>query len=372
MKKEKIYDLLLTTLLTLRIFGVKKTLMRILQHLQRLRHPLLYPMITANGELTEISDFYKTNADKLSTDYIEFVCPFWRGDVLIALQVAFTAAAHGRKIRIHVSKGIFPWVQDFPYADYIKAEPVEIGVPYITEKTAGLYEAIKKVSSREDFSGLLVCPLPMKSLPDMEIDLVQFMLMTLGLPADTPLVAIRPYELDDTDLTEYLGQFPAHDVVLLHPYGGWETKSMTEEVVRTIYDVAHSKDLKIVQIGGSADKRFEFFDGYLMKNLSLKNWHGIFKKSKALIGVDSWTAHFASIAGLNHAVVYGCTESKYIESSRHYKNQNGSFIAFEPNCNNYPCFSTICKYNKNNCAKMSIDTNVLSVWLDSLTTNQDD
>lgn len=353
-------------ILNLKNRGIKKTLKKIRNRLNQKIHPLKYPMLTLDEELVEISNFHKKNAKKFSSTSVEFVCPFWRGDVLLALQVACTAALYGKKIRLHVSKDIFPWIQDFPYNEYIEIESLDIKIPDIRDKTKNLNKAIQLVVAKTDFSGLLVCPLPIRSLTDMKIDLVQFMLLSVGLPIETQLLNIKPLEKYNIDYTEYFGAVSPENVVLLHPNGGWKTKSMTYNLVKQISDIVHSKNLRIFQIGGSNDKKFEFLDGFIMRNLSLKIWKKLFTETKAIIGVDSWSAHFASIVNANQAVVMGCTSSKYVSSKRHYKKQQGNFIVFESDCENEACFSTNCKYSGENCSGMKIDSKKLSSWLSDI------
>lgn len=300
--------------------------------------------------------------------WIELVCPFWRGDVLIIFEIAMTAAIkYNKKIRLHVSKDICEWLSDFPYKETIEILPIDIRIPNILERSIYLKLAIEKVASREDSSGLIICPHPTRSVRKMGMDLAEAMLFKLGLPIYTTIINVKPTLKNDlhsfVSLQEHI---LLEKSILLHPNGGWKTKSMNQKLIRKISEIAHKKGFFLLQIGGANDFKSDFVDGYAMGDFPLSIWHALFVSTKALIGVDSWTSHFAPIVNANQVVVFGSTTDEDVASKRHYENQDGQYLAFDSNCSDRACFKNVCEQGRLGCPKMTVDENAISSFLDEL------
>lgn len=325
------------------------------------------PNLSLSNENIDLSDMSRIG--KPWRDWIEFVCPFHRGDVLVGIQIAYTAVLMGKKIRMHVSKDIYEWIQSFPYKQYFDVCPVDVPIPNAIEAESVLEKAIALVANREDSSGRVVSVRPKRDLDKMGLDLVEFILEELELPIDTKLENLKPISCgNDTDmiLNDFFNNLDS--VVLLHPYGGWSLKSMPESIIKKIADTVHESGYKLIQIGGSNDKKAAYVDGYLLENISLSSWQKVFLGAKAIIGVDSWSSHFGAIINANQVVVYGSTSSRDVESKRHFVDQGGRYLKFETECADVPCHKMECKYakvnrNKKYCNGMSVDKKKLMSFL---------
>ena len=137
---------------------------------------------------------------------------------------------------------------------------------------------------------------------------------------------------------------------------------MTDGIIKQISELVHKQELLLVQIGG-ADKKSPYVDGYILENLSASLWTGLFKGAKAVIGVDSWTAHFASIVGANQAILYGSTRAKEVESKRHFKDSSGAFLRLDSSCPAAPCNSLVCKFGSPHCRGMRANKKRLEAFL---------
>jgi len=72
-------------------------------------------------------------------------------------------------------------------------------------------------------------------------------------------------------------------------------KSIPGHLLPELAGFVHNAGFKLVQIGGAADPQVDGCDGAILHNFLPSQWREIFALGRALIGVDSWTAHFASI-----------------------------------------------------------------------------
>lgn len=326
--------------------------------------PFYNPVLSLSNEDVNLADFQRQG--KPWRDWMEFVCPFHRGDVLVGLQVACTAAAQGKKIRMHVSKDIYSWLEPFPYKQYIRLEPIDIGIPKAEETSVFMQQALHKVALREDSSCHIVCSHPKRALCSMGVDLVENMLENFGLPITTELLNVMP-DATGVDIAPILPKGVSVDnYILLHPNGGWQLKSLSPEIVKQISNVVHKKGCRLVQIGGDADRKMEFVDGYILKNLNMREWTALFTNAKAVIGVDSWTAHFGSIVNANQVIIYGSTASRDVESKRHFKNHKAAYLKFESLCDSVPCNAYECREGGTLCKKMFMDVERLSEFLGTI------
>lgn len=325
--------------------------------------PFYSPHLSLDNEDVTIADYSRVG--KPWRDWIEFVCPFHRGDVLIGLQVACTAAVHGKRIRMHVSKDVYEWLKAFPYERYIEIEPIDVPIPKAADTEYYNQQAKEKVALREDSSGYIVSAHPKRDLDKMGIDNVEFMLEQLGLPIDTKLINLLPVDIDEVDRAQYL-TIELDKTVLIHPYGGWSLKSMSDSIVKEVAGIVHASGYRLIQIGGASDEKITCADGYLLENMSLSEWKYVFQNAKAVIGVDSWTSHFGAIVNANQVIIFGSTSSRDVESKRHFEEQGGQYIKFESDCDETPCHSLQCKFGDSHCIGMGIDKKRLLDYLNEL------
>ena len=283
----------------------------------------------------------------------------------MGLQVACTAAQKGIPVRMHVSKDLIHWLDDFAYGDDITLETIDIGIPKAEVTESYFAEAVRKVASREDFSGYLACSHPSKSLDELGIDLTENMLAQFGLPPDTQLRTVIVKDISEDRKNEIAAKLPAPmtQTVLLHPNGGWSLKSMSPETIKKTVGIVHALGFHVLQIGGPSDAPVEDADGYLLENLSLKDWAYLFRNSCALIGVDSWTAHFASIVHANQCIVYGSTAHKDVGSKPHFVDQTGKCLIMPSACEYVPCNSVSCRHGCRYCKGMTICADVIGSLL---------
>ena len=325
--------------------------------------PFYSPILSLTNEDGDLSDCPRVG--KPWRDWIEFVCPFHRGDVLLGLQVACTAAKYGIRVRMHVSKELINWLESFDYGDGIILEPIDIGIPTAEQTSAFWREAMDKVALREDSSCRIVCSYPVRDLSEMGIDLTENMLRQFGLPIDTKLVNVSVKHCSaerEKALGKMLG-YPSQKTVLLHPYGGWSLKSMSPEIVGKVVQMCHKAGYQVVQIGGEKDPEAAEADGKLLENLSLSDWAFLFKSVHAVIGVDSWTAHFASIVNATQAIIYGSTDHRDVGSKRHFENSTRKCVVIPSLCTHVPCNFLTCRYGGKSCKGMNVDDKLNEVLL---------
>lgn len=329
-----------------------------------LEDPYYSPVLSLTNEEGNLAD--RPRVGKPWRDQIEFVCPFHRGDVLVGLQVACTAAKHGLKVRMHVSRELVSWLNDFEYGDSVTIEPIDIDIPTAEQTDQFLREATDKVALREDSSCRILCSHPVRNLEDMGIDLAENMLRQFGLPIDTKLINVgvkRCAAEREAQLREMVVH-PLEKTVLLHPYGGWQLKSMSPEIVKKTVKICHDAGYKVVQIGGAADAKTDGADGALLMDLPLSAWAFLFRSARAVIGVDSWTAHFASILDVDQAIVYGPTDHRDVGSKRHFLNSSGRCVVIPSHCELVPCNSLVCRRGSAFCVGMDIDDKLKEILED--------
>ena len=146
---------------------------------------------------------------------IEFVCPFHRGDVLIGLMVAYTASMHGKKLRMHVSKNIIPWINDFHLP--FDVLPIDIDIPPAKDTYPQFRKAMDNVSRRNDSSGYIIGSHPQFDFDFLGVDIVENMLNEFNLSIKTPLEQVLPEikDISQDDIALIKGK-----TAILHPYAG--------------------------------------------------------------------------------------------------------------------------------------------------------
>ena len=298
-----------------------------------------------------------------SGEMVEFVCPFHRGDVLLGLCAACTAAKQGIHVRMHVSQELIGWLEDFKLYEGVTLEPINIGIPCAEQTRLYLCRALKTVWRRKDVSGHIICSHPVCALEELGISLAEYLLQMLGLPAGMKLtcVPLRPCaKAEEQTLREKVG-YELQEVVLLHPAAGWALKSMPPEIIRQIIGLCHAKNYRVVQIGGSGDPVAEDVDGMLLENLTLREWGYLFRSVRAVVGVDSWTAHFAAMVHADQAILYGSTSDRYVGSKRYFEDRAGKCVTIPSLCEKAPCNLLNCESGYKYCRGMNIADSINEV-----------
>lgn len=300
---------------------------------------------------------------KPSGETVEFVCPFHRGDVLLGLCAACTAAKRGIRVRMHVSQELIGWLKDFKLVEGVALEPINIGIPHAEQTGLFLCRALEAVRQRKDIAGHIVCSHPVRSLEEVGVSLAEYMLQALGLPSGMKLTCAPLCPCSETekqDLREKV-EYELQGTVLLHPTAGWELKSMSPEIIRQIIGLCHARNCQVVQIGGGGDPVAEGVDGMLLENLALREWGYLFRSVRAVIGVDSWTAHFAAMLHANQAILYGSTSDQYVGSKRYFEEGEGKCVTISSLCEKAPCNLLNCESGYKYCRGMNITDSINEV-----------
>jgi GT2 family glycosyltransferase len=276
-------------------------------------------------------------------DVIEFVCPFHRGDVIIGLQVANALVQTGKALRFHVAAGLLSWAGDFePEFELVG---LDLEVPSAERTSLEFWRGLIQVIARSDSSPSIVLSHPERSLDELRKNLVGSMMEAAGLQPFDMLepMAPKPSLQQVTAGQEALEAF-AGPLVLLHASGGWELKTIPDDLVSRLVALAHEEGYKVVQIGGPTDPPIEACDGHILAALNPGEWSVLFRGAKALMGVDSWSAHLAEILDLPQLTLYGSTQPEHV-SSHGYFPSSSSKLVFPPQVDCSPCNSTVCLIN---------------------------
>jgi hypothetical protein len=298
------------------------------------------------------------------SDRIELVCPFHRGDVILAVQVAAYAAAQGKKIRLHIAGPLVAWAKDF--CPDLDIESVPVPVASAEDTYPQLLASYQYVSQRADASPTLKRCHPTRGLSNTGQNLVEYMLEEVGLPKDTRLPNVRPRATaDQRQRADEIINRIGHDVVFVHPFGGWDLKSIPSHIMAELAEEIHKAGLKIVQIGGVADRRVELCDDAILENFMPSQWTEILTRGRALLCVDSWTAHFGAILDIPQICVYGSTHPKHVNTKKWFVEQSSRCLILGPIVNCSPCNSLTCLAfpERNYCTGYSVDHRALSVFL---------
>jgi GT2 family glycosyltransferase/tetratricopeptide (TPR) repeat protein/SAM-dependent methyltransferase len=295
---------------------------------------------------------------------IEFICPFHRGDVLIGIQVAALAGRLGRKIRFHVAQDLMSWVQDF--APDFAVEALPIPVPHADSTAPALCQAYMHVVRRLDASPRIARSHPQRGLDATERNLVETMLEAVGLPRHTRIDNFRPQSKRNAMAKDLLAPY-GENVILLHASGGWQLKTIPGAVLDKLAAQIHRHGFKLIQIGGPNDEKLQQCDGWVTQNLSPAAWAPIFREAKALIGVDSWSAHFASILDIPQITLYGSTHPRHVNSKRFFAEQTQPSLVLGPAVDCSPCNSLKClRAPVDHCIGFAFDPQILGRFLDAL------
>lgn len=299
---------------------------------------------------------------------LELVCPFHRGDVILAVQVAAYAVAVGKNIRLHVAEPLVGWAKEF--CPELDIQSIPVPVASAEDTYPQLLRAYRYVSQRDDASPRLARCHPTRGLSETGQNLVEYMLEEVGLPKDAVLPNIRPRTTpEQSQHAEQLMRSFGGNVVFVHPFGGWGLKSIPIHIMADLADEIHKAGLKLVQIGGAGDRRMEHCDGAILENFMPSQWREILARGRALLGVDSWTAHFGAILDIPQICIYGSTHPKHVNTKRWFKEQASRCLVLEPIVNCSPCNSLTCLAfpERKYCTGYAVDRTSLRLFLSNET-----
>lgn len=274
-------------------------------------------------------------------DRIELVCPFHRGDVILAVQVAAHAQSLGKKIRLHVATQLVDWAKEF--CPDLDVEPIPVPVASAEQTYPQLLASFRYVTQRKDAAPSLARCHPTRGLSLTGQNLIEYMLEEVGLPTDTKVPNARPRATAEQERVaeQIVSQFGG-EVVFVHPFGGWGLKSIPEHIMVKVAAELHEAGVKLVQIGGAADRRMEHCDGAILENFMPSQWCAILAHGRALLGVDSWTAHFGAILDIPQICLYGSTHPKHVNTKKWFVEQSNPCLILGPVVNCSPCNSLTC------------------------------
>jgi hypothetical protein len=297
-------------------------------------------------------------------ELIDIVCPFHRGDMILAVQVAAYAALTGKKIRLHVAEPLVSWAKEFGADIDIESVPVPVAAAQDTYRV--LLDSYQFVATRPDCVSRIARCHPCRSLSDTGRNLVEYMLEQVGLPLDTRLPNLAPSSTAEQrrvahDLVEAFGG----EVVFVHPLGGWHLKTLPPEIMAALAEETRRAGLKLIQIGAANDRRVEHTDGAILKDFMPSHWKEILALGRALICVDSWMAHFAAILDMPQVSLYGSTHPIHVSSKRWFRNQVSPCLTLGPAVNCSPCNSLTCiAYpDRDYCTGYTVDRLALRAFL---------
>lgn len=328
-----------------------------------LKHdPFYSPNLTLENE--DVLYSFSPRLIKPWREHIEFVCPFHRGDVLIGLQVANFYSSQGKKIRFHVSEKLISWVKDFNPKFEVLSIPTDL--PKANETMEFFEKAVRYVENLPDFSGRIARSHPKMNFDFMGLNIVEHMLNELELSIDSKIERFKP-QIKNKDKEEakiIINSFGVGKIVLLHPFGGWKLKSIPKSIIDKLIKICNDKDVKLIQIGGKGDEKLKNLDGYILENFSLSKWRAIFEESDSLIGIDSWSSHFAAILGINQFTLYGSTKARDVNINKFFSDENTKSIIFDSTIDCAPCHLLKCKYNYSECKGYHIDMLEIEKYMD--------
>ena len=301
------------------------------------------------------------NSIPIDEKWTEFICPFHRGDTIVGLLCANAAAQKGQHIRMYVAKGLKEWLSDLDFNEKITLIELNTEIPTALETQSRYNQVLKESIQKPEATGRFVSYRPIGKLEDDRIDLVEYILRQLNLPQDTKLPNLGVKEtINKQKLDSIVGDSP---FVLFHPQAGWRIKNLRPDIISEIIHINHEAGLRIIQIGGEKDERIKDADGYILENLTLADWAYLFQKTKTVIGVDSWTAHFASMLDVNQILIYGATENKTVGLKRHMEKQDKPCLVFDSLCDLHPCTKLYCRKGGKHCQGMRVNIDVIGSYL---------
>ncbi|MGN8112283.1 glycosyltransferase family 9 protein [Paraburkholderia sp. 22098] len=332
---------------------------------------MLAKLTDAGPSWEAIYDLRRIDSNAASTvcdesEVIEIVCPFHRGDMVIAAQVAASGAEAGKRVRLHVAEPLVSWAKEFP-GIHVESIPVPVAAAEDTYRV--LLDSYQYVSLRPDAVPRVARCHPVRSLSDTGRNLVEYMLEEAGLPLETRLPNLPPTSTDAHRVRarEIVGAIGEH-VVFVHPLGGWSLKSIPPHIMAGLAEEVHRAGFKLIQIGAANDRRVTHTDGAILENFMPSQWKEILPLGRALICVDSWTSHFAAILDIPQICVYGSTHPDHVSSKRWFRSQRSPCLNLGPIVNCSPCNSLTCiAYpDRDYCTGYTVDRPALQAFFSML------
>lgn len=275
----------------------------------------------------------------------EVVCPFHRGDVLLATQVANHLTNIGLSVRLHVAKPLVKWVMDFepPFS----VNPLSVDVPQPERVYSAVLRSVAQVLRLPDFSGNIIQWHPPTNLSTLRENLVERVLTQAG-QKQASMQALKPVTTEE-DRAKALRLFRAFDgpAILLHPIGGWSLKTIPPDIVKRIHTRVRQAGYRLIQVGGANDLRFDYVDGTICFDESPSLWRAIFEASNGIVGVDSWSSHFAAILDVSQVTLYGSTHPYHVNSKKFFQAHLSPSIIMGPSVTCSPCNSIKCLIDSN-------------------------
>lgn len=297
---------------------------------------------------------------------IDFVCPFHRGDVLVGVQVAHAAHRAGYDIRLHVAQGLKSWVDDF--APDFPVMGIPVSVPPADQTPLHLILSYVHVVKHAGRSSRIARSHPDRGLDETGYNLVENMLESVGLPTDTKIDNLlpKPSAAQSAEADKLASQF-GDRFVLLHRSGGWGLKTLPDDVQDALVSYLTRRGYCVVQIGGPGDAPIPGCGGSILQNLSLGHWAVLFKRARAVFGVDSWSAHLASILDRPQVSFYGSTHPRHVSSKAVFLHQDAPCLMLGPTVPCSPCNSFTCKIAPSPfCLGFVFDENAIETFLAQL------
>ena len=272
---------------------------------------------------------------------IEFICPFHRGDVLVGLQVAHTAFLAGLPIRLHVAESLLDWVMAFDPPFPVRAVPVK--VPSAEETAFYLLRAFEHVVRQPDTAPRIARSHFARGLDAMNNNLATVMLSSVGLSPATPLDNLQPpvTPAQEAEATALLAPF-GDRVILFHRTGGWSLKSLPDEILAEFSATVKAEGFRLVQIGGPGEAVCEEADGMIAGNLDAGVWTALFRRVRAVAGIDSWTAHMAALLDVPQITFFGSTHPDHVASKPYFRVRRSPALLIDPTVPCSPCNSLVC------------------------------
>jgi GT2 family glycosyltransferase len=301
---------------------------------------------------------------------IEFVCPFHRGDVLIGLQVAYTAFHEGRAIRFHVAESLLDWVNDF--APPFPVEGLPVPIPPAHETALYLLRSYEHVVKRKDTGPRVVRSHPFRGLDAMNNNLAAAMLSVVGLSPDTLIesLAPQPDQKQEAEIEALLAPY-GRRIVLLHRSGGWGLKTLPDPVLADFAAMVKAEGFHLIQIGGPGDAPCREADGIIASNLSAGHWAALFRRASVVAGVDSWSSHMAAILDVPQITFYGSTHPDHVASKPYFRKKNAPALLIPPTVACSPCNSLTCLVQpKPFCPGYSADNYQITQFLKAVKNNE--
>lgn len=301
-------------------------------------------------------------------EVIDIVCPFHRGDVILAVQVAACAASVGKRVRLHVAQPLVAWAREFGGGVEVVAVPVPVAAAQDTYPV--LLDAYQYVTLHRQGAPRIARCHPSRSLSETDRNLVEYMLEEVGLPLDTRLPNLPPASTDEQrriarELVNELVDETGGKIVFVHPLGGWHLKSIPAHIMAELADVVRAAGFKLIQIGAASDRRVEHTDGAILQNFMPSQWKEILALGHALAGVDSWTSHFGAILDMPQICLYGSTNPVHVSSKRWFRDQRNACLNLGPIVNCSPCNSLTCVAypERDYCTGYVVDRAALTAYL---------